>query len=94
MDALLAGPNATFNSFIQRMVDGVESGTGSNCRIQPQAIVALARAKFNNMKVNRDRNKVDPRDAQISALTAQGNELKAEHDIIEHTQISLTSRTN
>ena len=35
LDALLAGPSATFNAFIQRMVDDVEPGTGSNCRIQP-----------------------------------------------------------
>ena len=50
--------------------------TGSNRRIQPHAIVAAARAKFNNMKVNGDWNKVDPRDAQILALTTQVNELK------------------
>ena len=76
LDALLTGPNATFNAFIQRMVDNVESGTGSNRRIQPHAIVAAARAKFNNMKVNGDWSKVDPRDAQILALTTQVNELK------------------
>ena len=28
LDALLTGPNATFNTFIQRMVNDVESGTG------------------------------------------------------------------
>ena len=58
------------------MVDDVESGTGSNRRIQPHAIVAAARAKFNNMKFNGDWSKVDPRDAQILALTTQVNELK------------------
>ena len=76
LDALLTGPNATFNGFIQRIVDDVESGTGSNRRIQPHAVVAAARAKFNNMKVNGDWSKVDPRDAQILALTTQVNELK------------------
>ena len=76
MDALLTGPNATFDAFIQRMVDGIEFGTGSNHRIQPHAIVAAARTKFNNMKVNRDWSKVDPRNAQIWALTTQVNELK------------------
>ena len=76
MDALLTGPNATFDAFIQRMVDGIEFGTGSNHRIQPHAIVAAARTKFNNMKVNRDWSKVDPRNAQIWALTIQVDELK------------------
>ena len=76
LDALLTGSNVTFNTFIQRMVDDVEPGTGSNRRIQPNAIVAAAKAKFNNMKVNGDWSKVDPRDAQILALTTQANELK------------------
>ena len=77
LDALLTGPNATFNAFIQRMVDDVESGTESNRRIQPHVVVAVTRAKFNNMKINGDWNKVDPRDAQILALITQVKELKA-----------------
>ena len=59
------------------MVDNVESGTGSNRRIQPHAIVAATRAKFNNMKVIGDWSNVDPRDAKILALTTQVNELRA-----------------
>ena len=57
-------------------MDDIETGTGSNHRILPHVIVAAARAKFNNMKVNGDWNKVDPRDAHILALTTQVNELK------------------
>ena len=77
LDALLTGPNATFNVFIQRIVDDVESGTGSNHRIQSHAIFATTRAKFNNIKANQDWNKVDPRDAQILALVTKVNELQA-----------------
>ena len=58
-------------------MDDIETGTGSNHRILPHVIVAAARAKFNNMKVNGDWNKVDPRDAQILALITQVKELKA-----------------
>ena len=56
-------------------MDDIETGTGSNHRILPHVIVAAARAKFNNMKVNGDWNKVDPRDAHILALITKVNEL-------------------
>ena len=52
LDAFLTGLNSTFNAFIQRMVDDVEYGIVSNRMIQPHAIVAAARAKFNNTKGN------------------------------------------
>ena len=95
LDALLTGPNATFNAFIQRMVDDIESGTGTNHRIQPHAIVAAARAKFNNMKVNGDWSKVDPRDAQILPFTTEVNELRASKPaalLLEAPQAMMFSR--
>ena len=95
LDALLTGPNATFNAFIQRMVDDVDFGTGSNRRIQPHAIVAAARAKFNNMKVNGDWSKVDPRDAQILPFTTEVNELRASKPaalLLEAPQAMMFSR--
>ena len=68
LDALATGPNDTFNKFIQRIEDDVESGIGSHSVITPDALITAARTKFNNMDSKDLWDKVDPRDARIMAL--------------------------
>ena len=69
LDALATGPNHYFNKFIQRIEDDVESGILANANIAPDALITAARTKYNNMDQKGIWNKVDPRDAQIMALT-------------------------
>ena len=69
LDASATGPNHYFNEFIQRIEDGVESGIGANANIAPDAFITSARTKYNNMDQKGIWNKVEPKDAQIMALT-------------------------
>ena len=75
--ALLSGPNANYNDFIQRIKDDVESGIGVNRNIDADSLIAAGRTKYTNMDSQKLWNKVDPRDAQIMALTTK---LKAFED--------------
>jgi len=75
--ALLSGPNANYNDFIQRIKDDVESGIGANRNIDADSLIAAGRTKYTNMESQKLWNKVDPRDAQIMALTTK---LKAFED--------------
>ena len=74
--ALLSGPNHSFNDFVQRLKDDVESGIGPNRNIDADTLITAARTKFDNMDKQKLWNKVDPRDAQIMALTTQLEEIK------------------
>jgi hypothetical protein len=78
IDALLTGPNHTYNGFIQRIVDDVESGIGANANVTADALIVAAKARYNNMDDKSEWAAVDPRDAQIMALATQLNELKAQ----------------
>ena len=78
LDALLTGPNHTYNGFIQRVVDDVESGIGANANITADALIVAAKARYNNMDDKSEWAAVDPRDAQIMALATQLNEIKAQ----------------
>ena len=60
LDALTTGPNDTFNKFIQRIEDDVESGIGSHSVITPDALITAACTKFNNMDSKDLWGKVDP----------------------------------
>ena len=78
LDALLTGPNHTYNGFIQRIVDDVESGIGANANITADNLIVAANAKYNNMDDKSEWAAVDPRDAQIMALATQLQEVKAQ----------------
>ena len=75
-DALLTGPNNTYNGFISRIVDDVESGIGANAYITADALIVAAKARYNNMDDKSEWAAVDPRDAQILALATQLNEIR------------------
>jgi len=78
LDALLTGPNATYNSWVQRIVDDVESGIGANAQITPDALIVAASSKYNNMDDKELWAAVDPRDATLLALTTELKEIKAQ----------------
>ena len=71
LDALVTGPNHVFNEYMQPIIDYVESGTGFNASIKADQIVKGARSKYNNMSIQEQWNKVDPRDAELLALNTQ-----------------------
>ena len=76
LDALATGPNDTFNKFIQRIEDDVESGIGSHSAITSDTLITAARTKFNNMDSKDLWDKVDPRDAKIMALATMVESLQ------------------
>ena len=69
LNALSTGHNNLFNDFVQRIIDNVESGIGSNANITSDSLITARHTKYNNMAENKDWHKVDPRDSQILALT-------------------------
>ena len=73
---LTIGTHHDFNEFIQMIQDDVESGIGANANIAPDALITAARSKYNNMDQKGIWNKVDPRDAQIMALTTMVETMK------------------
>jgi hypothetical protein len=76
LDALISGPNHTFNMFVQRIIDDIESGIGAMANVTADQIVVACRTRYNNMHERGLWDKVSPRDAQIMALTTQLNQLK------------------
>ena len=69
LDAISTGPNYLFNYFVRRIKNNIESGIGSNANIPPDSLIITYRTRYNNMVEKRYWHKVDPRDAQILALT-------------------------
>ena len=77
--ALSSGPNATFNNFIDRINDDIESGRGENKNANWRDIVLQARKKYINMEATKKWNHVDPRDAKLLALTTELEKIKKSH---------------
>ena len=75
--ALSSGPNAKFNTFIDRINDNIESGTGVHKDMDWQQIIDAARSKYTNMDSVDEWDKVDPRDAKLAALSTEVKELRA-----------------
>jgi hypothetical protein len=71
LTALMSGPNAKFNQFIDRIQDDIESGTGVHCNMTWQQIVETSRTKFQNMDSVGSWTWVDPPDARFIALTTK-----------------------
>lgn len=78
LDALLTGPNHTFNQFFQHMIDDTESGIGSMANIFPDEVITACCARYNNMETKKLWNKVDPHDAQLMAIATELKELKSQ----------------
>ncbi len=58
-------------------MDDIESGIGKSSRITPDRLITACRSKYNNMSNKKQWNQVDPRDAQILALTTQVQALES-----------------
>lgn len=76
--ALKSGQNDTFNKFIQRLEDDVDSGIGPNRNITPDLLISASRTKYNNMLSKKTWDQVHPRDAQLLALATELEDLKKE----------------
>ena len=76
LDALGSGPNNSFNNYIARLEDEYEAGNGIRVRLEPDQILVLAEEKYIDMKKRNIWHLVDPKDAQIMALTTQVKELQ------------------
>ena len=63
LNALLSGPNAKFNSFIELIKDDIDSKTGLNKTMSFDELCTTARSKYNNMDACDEYSKVDPKDA-------------------------------
>ena len=71
INALLSGPNAGFNRFINNIKDDIDSQTGVNKDLTFDQIILAARTKYNNMEATGEWSQVDPKDAKILALTTR-----------------------
>ena len=77
LDSLITGPNHVFNEWIQRITDDIEAGFGPNVNVPADKIIIASRTKYNNMCEKKEWSKVDPRNAQIMALSTKLEELTA-----------------
>ncbi len=76
--ALKTGPNADFNSFMDRIIEDIQPGIGFNKDITADELIIAARTKYNNMVEDKTWGKVDPRDAKILALTTKLEKIEKE----------------
>ena len=78
MTALMSGPNAKFNSYIDRINDDIEAKSGPYKDFTVESIMSAATTKYETMDRTGDWSKVDPRDAKLLALTTEASSLKEE----------------
>ena len=76
IQALLSGPNAEFNSFVNRIKQDVESNTGPHKDDKYTDVIDAARTIYNNMDEAGEWNKVNPTDAKLLALTTKIEQLE------------------
>ncbi len=76
--ALKTGPNADFNSCMDRIIDDFQSGNGFNKDIIANKLIIAAHTKYNDMIKDKTWGKVDPHDAKILALTTKLEKLEKE----------------
>ena len=67
--SLITGSNAEFNTKIQSIESNVEAGCGYNSGITPNVLITSVKQLYKNIDSRKSWNNVDPRDAQIMALT-------------------------
>lgn len=78
MNALMSGPNAKFNNYIDRINDDIEAKSGPYKDYTVDTIISAATTKYETMDRTGDWSKVDPRDAKLLALTTESSTLKEE----------------
>ncbi len=71
MTALLSGSNAVFNTKMQQVKGDIDACYGFNSDITPSSLITMAKQLYVNIDRRSEWNKVDPRDAQIMALTTK-----------------------
>ena len=91
LTALLSGSCQEFNTYIKSIKGDVDSGFGPHANITFEQLVVCARKKYLNMKAQNEYNKVDPRSAQLIALTTEVTKLKSE---LESKSAALTTTTD
>ena len=69
LDALLSGPNADLNNRMKSIKSDVDAGYGYNANVAPDTLLMSAKKLYTNILRQNEWSKVDPRDAQILALT-------------------------
>ena len=69
LDALLSGPNAYFNTRMKSIKNDVDAGYGYNANVAPATLLMSVKLLYTNISGQNEWSKVDPRDAQILALT-------------------------
>jgi hypothetical protein len=83
MTALMSGPNAKFNSYIDRINDDIEAKSGPYKDFTVESIMSAATTKYETMDCTGDWSKVDPRDAKLLALTTEASSLKDELSLLK-----------
>ena len=76
--ALTSGPNSAFNDWMQRIIDDYESGTGANAGITVDNLISAARQKHAMMVDKKSWGQVDPKNAQILALSTRLDQVTKE----------------
>ena len=69
LEALLSVPNADFNTRMKSIKSDVNAGYGYNANVAPATLLMSAKQLYTNISCQNELSKVDPRDAQILALT-------------------------
>ena len=69
LDALLSGPNADLNNIMKSIKSDVDAGYGYNANFAPATLLMSTKQLYTNILRQNEWSKVDPRDAQILALT-------------------------
>ena len=79
LDALLSGPNADFNTRMKSIKSYVDARYGYNASVTPATILMSEKQLYTNISRRNEWSKVDPRDAQILALTAELEKQPSKH---------------
>ena len=69
LDALFFGPNADFNTRMKSIRIDVDAGYGYNANVTPDTLLMAKKKLYTNISRQNEWSKVDPRYAQILALT-------------------------
>ena len=69
LDALLSGPNANFNTIMKSTKSRVDAGYGYNANVALATLLVSTKQLYTNISCRSVWSKLDPRDAQILALT-------------------------
>ena len=69
LNTLLSGPNSKFNAFIKQIKDDIYSGIVLNNHMLHDDLSTADSVKYNNRVDSDEYSKLDPKDANIIALT-------------------------